>query len=179
MDDTTIVNIVLVGIIAIGAITGAIKGFTRQIIELIGLVVSFFVGAVLASWLAALLSDHTSIPRAPAMVIGFLGVFVGGMIAFHFVAIAAQRLVHTTFFGWFDRLCGALTGLLFSLFVASILVSVALELQFSERLRNSVEGSSVGMFVQPIAGWVFNSVFPRDSGRLAGDAMVHASGPRA
>ncbi len=179
MDDTTIVNIVLVGILAIGAITGAIKGFTRQIIELIGLVVSFFVGAVLASWLAALLSDHTSIPRAPAMVIGFLAVFVGGMVAFHFVAIAAQRLVHTTFFGWFDRLCGALTGLLFSLFVASILVSVALEMQFSHRLRDSVEGSSVGMFVQPIAGWVFNSVFPRDSGNLAGDAMVRASAPRA
>jgi len=176
MDDTTIVNIVLVGILAVGAITGAIKGFTRQIIELIGLVVSFFVGAVLASWLAALMGEHTSIPRAPAMVIAFLAVFVGGMVAFHFVAIAAQRVVRTTFFGWVDRLCGAMTGLLFSLFVASILVSVALELQMSERVRASVEDSSVGMFVQPIAGWVFNAMFSREAGV---DAMAWSREPHA
>lgn len=167
MDDTTIVNIVLVGVMAVGTIAGGIKGFVRQVIELVGLVVSFFVAAVLASWLASFLAHHTSVPRDPALVMGFLAVFVGGLVAFHFVAISAQRLIHTTFFGWFDRACGATIGLLAATLVASVLTSVALELPVSDRVRSSVEASSVGLFVQPIAGWLFRSVFPSEPGDLA------------
>ena len=172
MDDTTIVNIVLVGIIAIGAIAGGIKGFARQIIELLGLLVSFFVAAVLASWFARILADHTSVPHAPALVMGFLAVFIGGLIAFHFVAISTQRLLHTTLFGWVDRACGALVGLLAAILIASVLVSVVLELPISDRVRDGVEESSVSAFVQPIAAWVFRSIFPHDHGRLASDAMA-------
>ncbi len=179
MDDTTIVSIVLVGVIAIGVFAGAIKGFARQVIELVGLVVSFFVAAVLASWLAALLGDHTSVPRAPALVLGFLTVFVGGLVAFHFVAISAQRLIHTTLFGWVDRACGGMVGLVAGCMVASVLASAALQLPLSDRVRASVEESSVAAFVQPIAGWLFDSVFPPTPDNLATDAMALARGPDA
>ncbi|HXV14323.1 MAG TPA: CvpA family protein [Candidatus Krumholzibacteria bacterium] len=179
MDDTTIINIVLVGIVAIGAIAGGIKGFARQVIELVGLVVSFFVAAVVASWLAALLSDHMSIPHAPALVMAFLAVFVGGLIAFHFVALSAQRLIHTTLFGWVDHACGAMFGLLAATLVASVMTSAALELPVSDRVRGGVEDSAVAAFVQPIAGWLFHAVFPRDPGRLAAESMARALGPDA
>ncbi len=179
MDDSTIVNIVLAGIIAIGLIAGAIKGFARQVIELVGLVVSFFVAAVLASWLARLLADHASVPHAPALVMAFLAVFVGGLVAFHFVAISAQRLIHTTLFGWVDRACGAMVGLVAAALVASVLTSVVLELPVSDRLRDGVADSSVGAFVQPIAGWVFRAVFPHERGHLASDAMAYLPGPDA
>jgi uncharacterized membrane protein required for colicin V production len=180
MDDTTIVNIVLVGLVAIGAIAGGIKGFARQVIELVGLVVSFFVAAVLASWFARLLADHTSVPHAPALVLAFLAVFVGGLIAFHFVAISAQRLLHTTLFGWVDRACGAMIGLLAATLVASVLASVVIELPVSDRVRDGVENSTVGAFVQPIAGWLFRSIFPHDhGGHLASEAMARVAGPDA
>lgn len=179
MDDTTIVNIVLVGIIALGAIAGGIKGFARQMIELVGLLVSFFVAAVLASWFARLLADHTSVPHAPALVMGFLAVFVGGLIAFHFVAISTQRLIHTSLFGWVDRACGAMIGILAAILLASVLTSVVVELPVSDRVRDGVEDSSVGAFVQPIAGWVFRSVFPHDHGHLATEAMARGAGPDA
>jgi uncharacterized membrane protein required for colicin V production len=175
MDDSTVISIILVGIIAIGTIVGAIKGFARQVIELVGLVVSFFVAAVAASWIAMLLDKHTPVPHAPALVMAFLAVFVGGMIAFHFVAMSAQRLVHTTLFGWVDRTCGALVGLVAALLVASVLTSILLELPVSNRIRASVEKSSVSAFVQPIAGWVFRTVFPDDPGKLASDAMALAA----
>jgi len=178
MDDTTIINIVLVGIIAIGVIAGAIKGFARQVIELVGLVVSFFVAAVLASWLAAFLSHHASVPHAPALVIAFVTVFVGGLVAFHFVAISAQRLLHTTLLGWVDRACGAMIGLVAGTLVASVLASVALELPVSDRMHAGVEDSSVAAFVQPIAGWLIETVFPRGRAPIV-DAMVRAGGPDA
>lgn len=179
MDDTTIINIVLLGIIAVGAIAGGIKGFARQVIELFGLVVSFFVAAVVGSWVAAFLANHTSIPHAPALVMSFLAVFIGGLIAFHFVAISTQRLIRTTLFGWVDRACGAMIGLLAATLVASVLTSVVLELPVSRRVRASVENSSVSMFVQPIAGWLFRSLLPREPSRLAVAAGARAPGADA
>lgn len=167
MDGATIASIVTLGVIAIGAIAGGIKGFARQIIELAGLVISFFVAAVLASWLAALVAAHTSVPRAPALVIGFLTVFIGGLVVFHFVAIAAQRFVHTTLFGWVDRACGAMLGLIAALLLASVVATIALELPLSDELYESLEGSSVVAFVQPIAGWLFDLVGPHERGHLA------------
>lgn len=167
MDGATIASSLTLGLIAIGAIAGGIKGLARQVIELVGLVVSFFVAAVLASWLAAFLSGHTSIPHVPALVIGFLAVFVGGLVAFHFVAISAQRLIHTTFFGWFDRACGAILGLVAFTLLASVVTTIAIELPLSEDLRASLEQSSVVAFVQPIAGWLFDLVSPHERGHLA------------
>jgi uncharacterized membrane protein required for colicin V production len=163
MDGATIASIVTLGLIAIGTITGGIKGLARQIIELVGLVVSFLVAAVLASWLAAFLADHTSIPHAAALVIGFIAVFVSGLVAFHFVAIATQRLIHTSLLGWLDRACGAALGLVAATLVVSILATIALDLPLSNSLRTSLDDSTVVNFVQPIAGWLFDMVLPSGS----------------
>jgi uncharacterized membrane protein required for colicin V production len=72
MSDTTIINIVLLGVMAIGAIAGATKGLARQVIELVGLEESFIVAAVIASWLPAKLSGLMSIPHTPELVIEYL-----------------------------------------------------------------------------------------------------------
>ncbi|HEX5133077.1 MAG TPA: CvpA family protein [Candidatus Krumholzibacteria bacterium] len=177
MADTTVINIVLLGILAIGAITGGIKGFSRQVIELVGLVVSFFVAAVIATWLAEQLSSHMSMPHAPALVIAFLAVFVGGLVAFHFVAISAQRMIHMSLLGWLDRLGGAVVGLLAAVLVASVITTVVFELPISDDFRAGLEQSSVCAFVHPIAGWLFDAVFPRDRGSIAVDAMASAAMP--
>jgi uncharacterized membrane protein required for colicin V production len=171
MDGATIASIVTLGVLAVGAIVGGTKGLARQVIELLGLLVSFFVAAVVASWVAAFLSDHTSMPHAATLVVGFLAVFIGGLVAFHFVAISAQRVIHTTLFGWVDRACGAGLGLVAALLVASVLANVLIELPISADFERSLEESSVVAFVQPIAGWLFDLVTPRDGGAFA-DATV-------
>lgn len=167
MSDATIVNIVLLGMLAIGAITGGIKGLTRQVIELVGLVVSFFVAAVIASWVASQLAQLVSVPHAPALVIAFIAVFVGGMVAFHFVAISAQRMMHTSLLGIVDRFAGAGLGLVAAVLVTSILATVLLELPIPDAFRAGLEESSVCAFVHPIAGWLFDAVFPQESGIIA------------
>ena len=160
MDGATIASIVTLGLLAIGAITGGIKGFARQIIELIGLIVSFLVAAVVGSWLAAFLSGHTSIPHAPSLVIAFIVVFVAGLVAFHFVAIAIQKLIHTSLLGWLDRVGGAALGLVAATLIVSVAVTVAYDLPLSGDLRRSLDSSTVVNFVQPIAGWLFDLAVP-------------------
>ena len=163
MDGATIASIVALGLIAIGAITGGIKGFARQIIELVGLVVSFLVAAVVGSWVASFLSSNTSIPHAPSLVLGFVVVFVAGLVAFHFVAIAIQKLIHTSLLGWLDRVGGAVLGLVAATLIVSVLVTIAYDLPLSGDLRRSLDSSTVVNFVQPIAGWLFEMAIPHGS----------------
>jgi uncharacterized membrane protein required for colicin V production len=166
MDGASIASIATLGLIAIGAIAGGIKGLARQIIELVGLVVSFLVAAVVSTWLAALLHTHASFPHAPALVISFVAVFVSGLVAFHFVAIAIQKLIHTSLLGWVDRACGAALGLVAATLVASILATIALEMPLPDGLRASLDGSTVVNVVQPIAGGLFAMVFPHHRGHV-------------
>ena len=168
MDGATIASVVTLGVIAIGAISGGSKGLARQIIELVGLVVSFLVAAVLSSWVASLLAAHTSILHAPALVIGFISVFVSGLVAFHFVAIATQRLIHTSLLGWLDRASGAALGLVFATLAASVLATILFDMPLPDPLRASLDGSTVVNFVQPIASWLFDLVLPHGrSGHIA------------
>ena len=160
MDGATIASIVTLGIIAIGTISGGIKGFARQIIELVGLVVSFLVAAVVASWAASFLAQNGSVSHAATLVIAFIVVFVAGLVAFHFVAIAAQKVIHTTLLGWLDRACGAALGLVAITLLVSILLTMAYDLPLSSELRRALDSSTVVNFVQPIAGWLFDLVIP-------------------
>jgi membrane protein required for colicin V production len=170
MDGATIASIIILGFLAIGAITGGIKGFSRQIIELVGLVVSFLVAAVVGSWLAEFLSSNTSVPHAPALVISFIVVFVAGLVAFHFVAIAVQKLIHTSLLGWLDRLGGAVLGLVAATLIASVMITIMYDLPLSGDLRRSLDSSTVANFVQPIAGWLFDMAVPHGpDGHIAGE----------
>lgn len=161
MDGATIASVVTLGFLGIGAITGGIKGLARQIIELVGLVVSFLVAAVAATWVADLAASHSSFPHAPTLVIAFVAVFMCGLVAFHFVAIAIQKLIHTSLLGWFDRVLGAAIGLVAATLVASIVFTFALGMPLSDGLRRALDSSTVVNVVQPIAGWLFDLVIPR------------------
>jgi membrane protein required for colicin V production len=159
MEGYALANVALLSIMAIGTIAGLVKGLVRQAIELAGIVASFLIAGLFAGWLAAVLQKHVSLPYSPSLVVAFLAIFIAGVVAFHFLAITLRKLVHMTFLGWVDRLCGGMLGLIIGMIVSSLLVWVVLELPVSKDVRHSVEDSSVSMFVQPIAPRIFDVVF--------------------
>jgi membrane protein required for colicin V production len=159
MEGIAVVNIVLVSVLAIGLIAGLIKGLIRQVIELLGIVASFFIAVLFAGWLAKILQDHVSLPYSPSVVVAFGVLFIAGIIAFHFLAVSIQKLIHMTFLGWVDRLCGGALGLIVGMIIASLLVTLVLELPVSKTVRRPVENAEVALFVRPIAPKLFNFVF--------------------
>ena len=177
MDAVTIVNASLATVLAIGTIAGLIKGLLRQAIELIGIVGSFFLAILFAGWLAAILEEHVSLPYSPYLVIAFLALLIGGIIGFHFVAISLQKLVRMTFLGWVDRLCGAMVGLMLAMLVGSSLVGVALELPVSRDARRAIEKSEVGMYLRPMAPWLFDVVFSHGDGGVSFEKIFKGGGP--
>jgi len=177
MEGFAIVNVILLSILAVGTIAGLTKGLVRQVIELIGIVGSFFIAVLFAGWLAAILQEHISLPYSPSLVIAALAIFVAGVIGFHFLAISIRKLVHLTFLGWVDRLCGGILGLIIGMIVTSLLVWAALELPVSKDVRRAVENSTVSMFVQPIAPWVFDVVFSHGDRGIDFHSIFKRGGP--
>jgi membrane protein required for colicin V production len=177
MEGFAIVNVILLSILTVGAIAGLVKGLVRQVIELVGIVASFIVAVLFAGWLAAVLQEHLSIPYSPALVIAALAIFVAGVIGFHFLAVSIRRLVHLTFLGWVDRLCGGILGLIIGMIVSSLLVWAALELPVSREVRRAVENSTVSMFVQPIAPWIFDVVFSHGDRGIDFRSIFRRAGP--
>lgn len=159
MEGVALVDAVLVGVLLSGVIAGLVKGLVRQAVELVGLVAAFLIAIYFAGWLAELLQEKASMPYSPSLVVAFAALFVGAIIGFHFVAIAVQKFVRMTFLGWVDRLCGALVGLILAMLLGSTLLSLALELPISSSARDTIESSQVGMFLRPMAPWLYNVVF--------------------
>jgi membrane protein required for colicin V production len=159
VEGVAIVNIVLVVILAAGLISGLVKGLIRQVIELAGIIGSFFIAVLFAGWLADLLQEHVSLPYSPSLVVAFIVLFVAGLIGFHFVAMSVQKLVHMTFLGWVDRMCGGMLGLIVGLLFASVLVTVVLELPVPNEVRQPVQNAEMALFVEPIAPRLFDFVF--------------------
>ena len=176
MDVSVTTNAVLVGILAIGTISGLVKGLVRQVIELMGVVGSFFIAILFSGWAATILQEHLEIPYSPALVVGFIIIFVGGMVAFHFVAISIRKIVHMTFLGWVDRFCGAALGLIVALIITSLLVSAVLELPVKGDARREIEGAEMSLFVRPIAPWLFDMVFDHGSGGIDFERIFRRGG---
>jgi hypothetical protein len=65
------------------------QGLARQVIELLGLIVSFWLRRLRRrGWRSVASRTHPF--RMHALVLSFIVVFVSGLVAFHFVAIASR-----------------------------------------------------------------------------------------
>jgi len=154
-----IVDGILIGMLVFGAVVGLVKGLVRQLIELVGVIGSFFIAMLFSRWLAEALEAHTAISYSPALVVSFLLLLAAGIIGLHFVAVAVHNLVHMTFLGWVDRFSGAALGLIVAMLVSSTLVTITLQIPVPDTVHQAVEHSNVGAFLQPIAPWLFDAVF--------------------
>lgn len=168
----TFVNAVLIGLLIFGTIAGMVKGLVRQVIELLGVIAAFLVALLFASWLAVLLQEYGGLPYSPALVIAFTLLFVGGMVAFHFLARFVHNLVHLTFLGWVDRFAGGALGLIVAMLIGSALIALVLELPVSKEVREGIERAQVSMFLQPMAPALFDFVFEHGEGGIASEKIL-------
>jgi membrane protein required for colicin V production len=176
MDPVQVVDLMILVVIAVAAMVGLVKGLVRQFIELAGIIAAFVVAMIFAGWLAELLRAHTPLPYSPSMVVAFALLLVGGIVASHFIAVTVQRIVRMTFLGWFDRLCGAALGLVVGAILASLLVSVALELPIPARTRGYIKSSDVCLFVRPIAPTIFNAILSHGPNSIEYDNIFKRGG---
>ncbi len=104
-------DILLVIILLFSTVSAARKGFSREVIgiaaALVGLVCGIWLYGIAGAWLL----PYVSSPQV-ANFIGFFIVFVGCLIAGAILSAIIRRFVKTVGLSWFDRLLGAVFGVI-------------------------------------------------------------------
>jgi uncharacterized membrane protein required for colicin V production len=156
MDTATIANLVLVGVLFFSTGVGFAKGFLEQVIELMGIVASFVFAVVLSGSLASFLETRLDASYSLALVLSFVTLVLVGIALSHLLAVAVGKVIKMTMLRVLDRVTGAMLGLIMGMIVASLLITVTLELPLPKDFRRDVAGSSMALFLRPMAGQVFD-----------------------
>jgi len=133
----TLLDWVIVAILAYSIAISAVHGFVREIFGLI----SILIGALLASWfyrpVSPLFKDVVRTENL-ALFLGFSLIFLGTLIASVLIIWLITRFVKFAKLQWADRMLGAAFGFIRGWVIGAVLLLslTAFEVQ-TERLKNS------------------------------------------
>jgi membrane protein required for colicin V production len=146
---------ILAAIIVASAVTAMRKGFVRELIALVSVVVGLVVAAIgyprAALWFEDLTKSHEI-----ALGLGFLVLFLGTLLAGAIVGMLGHKLIETAGIQWFDRFLGGIFGLVRGVLVDAILLMAMVAFAIKpESVRQSAlapyvtTGTRVIAFVMP------------------------------
>src|SRR5260370_31640126 len=127
----------LIAMLAYSTIMAFLRGIILELFSLGGLIA----GILLASWNykhIAIIIGHLITTRATAEIVAFLLIIIGVMVLSTLLGKALNRTAHAIGLGFFDRLLGALFGLVRGcLFGVAILRAIAACLPHSTGIANA------------------------------------------
>jgi len=118
------VDYAILGIVALSAVIGLFRGFTREAIGLATWILAFFVAYKLAEPVAVLLEEFIS-ARSVRLAAAFGALFIVVLIIGAIVNYTVSKLVNKTGFAGTDRALGSIFGVLRGIGVLIILVLLA------------------------------------------------------
>ena len=110
-------------VVAISVVTAFMKGFVRELISLTVLVVGLVVAAA-GYPRAALWFDDLTKSHEVASGLGFLVLFLGVLLLGSLVSLVLRKLIKGAGIQWFDRMLGAVFGLIRGVLVDCIVLLV-------------------------------------------------------
>ena len=139
-------DIVLLFILGISAVTAFRKGFSREVVGLVSVVVALILGIWFYGSVSALLQPYLN-SRAVANFAGFFLVFCGVVMLGSVVSFAIGKFLHITGLSFFDHALGAGFGLLRGTLIAIALVMGMMAFRSGDQPPASVVHSRVAPYV--------------------------------
>lgn len=134
------VDLAMLGILAISAVVGLVRGLTFELLSLAGWFVAYFAGRWLEPWVA----PHLPIGAPGSLLnqgVAFASAFLVVLIVWSLLARAVSALIGATPLRPLDRLLGALFGVLRG---AIVLLAFATLVAYTPAARSQAWRESVG-----------------------------------
>lgn len=106
------IDIIIAVIIVAAAIWGAFKGFVKQIISIVGLLLGIWCAFKFSAWLAAQTRELLSLTMAQdtLCIIAFAIIFLVVLILSNLIGKGIEKIIKLSMLGWINRLLGFLFG---------------------------------------------------------------------
>ena len=162
-------DLIILGFIAIGAAIGLYRGFFKEIVGTIGILLA----AIAANYLSPYATPHlgTWVDNATfAAIIVWVVVFLLSMFIMSRIAYLLQRIMKSIELGWLNRLAGGLFGAIKYCLIAALAISVI------EVACSYVQGLKIQPYLQesklvPVIHQVVDMVMPWASEHILTPAL--------
>ena len=118
----SIIDIIILIPLAVGAFSGFRKGFILEIVTLLALILAVIGGFHFLHWGIAVLVDNFQLSGRFLPFLAFFLIFAGIVAFVVFIGKILKKVIHLAFLGIVDRIAGAVFGALKFVFFFSILI---------------------------------------------------------
>jgi membrane protein required for colicin V production len=118
----SIIDIIIIVPLIIGAITGFRKGFIMEIVTLVALIIAVIAGFHFLHWGIEFLQEKFELSGKFLPFLSFILIFVGVVLLVNLLGKMLKKIIHMAFLGGIDRMAGAVIGGLKWVFFLSLII---------------------------------------------------------
>lgn len=118
----SIIDIIIIVPLVIGAIAGFRKGFIMEVVSLLALILAVIGGFHFLHWGISMLQEHFELSGKFLPFLSFVLIFVAIVLLVNAVGKVLKKIIHMAFLGGVDKAAGALLGGLKWVFFLSLVI---------------------------------------------------------
>jgi membrane protein required for colicin V production len=122
--NVTVLDIIIFGLLLIGAVLGALKGFAREASTRFGFIVAVFVALLFTQLGSNLLNETFSLSPLLSSLIAFLIFFTIAYILMLTLGTLLEKTLETIKLGWLDSILGLGLGVLEMFLVVTLIIYI-------------------------------------------------------
>jgi membrane protein required for colicin V production len=142
------IDIVLGALLAYGVFKGFKNGLIVELASLVSLYIGIYVAVKFSSVVGNALGDTISSSKT-GKVIAFVLTFLAVVVGIHYLAKALSKIASIVFLGWLNKLGGVVFGLLKTVLIIGIVLSLFQKVNYKNALI-SKETQDTSLFFNPI-----------------------------
>ncbi|RLD76683.1 MAG: CvpA family protein [Bacteroidetes bacterium] len=143
------IDIIIAVILLFGLVKGYMKGLFIEITSLVGLVLGVYGALHFSFYLSDVLKDNVSWDESMIQIVAFAGTFIIILLALVFLGKALTKIAETIFLGFFNKILGAVFGVLKYALILSIVFLIYDQINSSLKFLNK-EKAKESVLYEPV-----------------------------
>ena len=164
----SIIDLIILVPVVLGAIGGFKKGFVLEIVSLLALILAVIGGFHFLHWGMSVLTENFQLSGKFLPFMAFLLIFVGIIAIVNAIGQVLKKVIHMVFLGGVDRIAGAVLGAVKFVFFFSILIWVfqIFGIELPQHLQEDSLLYAYVISVAPVTVDLFAFIIPASSDLL-------------